>query len=242
MRNIKLTLEYDGTQFVGWQMQSNGRTVQEEITKVVRNVLQEKITLHGAGRTDSGVHARGQVANFLTASTFDLNLLLNALNGNLPDDVCIHAIEEVPEQFRARHDARSRIYKYYVSFAPIAIERYHKWYVKYSLDLELMNVIAASIVGERDFESFCKYASDADHCRCTVTKSEWTPSQSGLVYEIQANRFLHGMVRALVGTMVDMGRGHTPAAAFPDIMAAKDRMNAGMAAPARGLCLEEVIY
>jgi tRNA pseudouridine38-40 synthase len=105
-----------------------------------------------------------------------------------------------------------------------------------------MNVVAASIVGDQDFESFCKYASDADHCRCTVTKSEWIRVRNGLVYEIQSNRFLYGMVRALVGTMVEMGRGHTPAAAFPDIMTAKDRTRAGMAAPAHGLCLEEVIY
>jgi tRNA pseudouridine38-40 synthase len=96
MRNIKLTVEYDGTNFVGWQTQTNGRSVQEEITNVLEQVLQERITLHGAGRTDSGVHARGQVANFLTGSTCDVSLLLNALNGNLPDDVCIHAIEEVP--------------------------------------------------------------------------------------------------------------------------------------------------
>jgi tRNA pseudouridine38-40 synthase len=242
MRNIKLTLEYDGTHFVGWQTQTNGRSVQEEITRVLRQVLQEKTTLHGAGRTDSGVHARGQVANFLTASTFDVNLLLNALNGNLPDDVCILAIEDVPGQFRARHDAKSRIYRYYISLAPIAIERHYRWYVKYSLDVDLMNLIAASIVGERDFESFCKYAADVDHYRCTVMKSEWTLLPGGLVYEIRANRFLHGMVRALVGTMVDMGRGHAPAAAFPDIMLTKDRTRAGMAAPAHGLYLEEVIY
>jgi tRNA pseudouridine38-40 synthase len=242
MRNIKLTLEYDGTHFVGWQTQANGRSVQEEVSKVLRQVLQERITLHGAGRTDSGVHAHGQVANFLTTSTFDVHPLLSALNGNLPDDVCILSIEEVPERFRARHDAKSRVYKYYVSLAPIAIDRRYRWYVKYSLDVDLMNMIAASIIGERDFESFCKYASDVDHYRCTVMKSEWTPLPGGLVYEIRANRFLHGMVRALVGTMVDMGRRHTPAASFPDIMAAKDRTRAGMAAPAHGLYLEEVIY
>jgi tRNA pseudouridine38-40 synthase len=242
MRNIKLTLEYDGTHFVGWQTQANGRSVQEEVTKVLRQVLQEKVTLHGAGRTDSGVHARGQVANFLTTSAFDVSPLLNALNGNLPDDVCILVIEEVPERFRARQDAKSRIYRYYVSLAPIAIARRYQWYVKYSLDVDLMNVIAASIIGDWDFESFCKFAADVDHFRCTVMKSEWTSLRGGLVYEIRANRFLHGMVRTLVGTMVDMGRGHTPAAAFPEIMNARDRTKAGMAAPAHGLFLEEVIY
>ncbi len=242
MRNLKLTLEYDGTDFVGWQTQTNGRSVQEEIAKVLQQVLQEKITLHGAGRTDSGVHAHGQVANFFTVSSLDVNLLRNALNGILPDDVCIHALEEVPEMFRARHDARSRVYRYLISLAPIAIGRRYQWFVKYSLDVDLMKSIALSIVGENDFESFCKYAADVEHYRCTVTKSEWSVTPNGLVYEVRANRFLHGMVRALVGTMVHIGRGHTPAAAFPEMMAAKDRTKAGMAAPAHGLYLEEVIY
>jgi tRNA pseudouridine38-40 synthase len=114
--------------------------------------------------------------------------------------------------------------------------------VKYSLDVDLMNSIAASVVGEHDFESFCKYAAEVDHYRCTVTKSEWAPVPGGLVYEVRANRFLHGMVRTLVGTMVDMGRGHVPASAFPEMMGAKDRTKAGMAAPAHGLCLERVLY
>lgn len=242
MRNLKLTLEYDGTNFVGWQTQTNGRSVQEEVTKVLRQILQEKVILHGAGRTDSGVHARGQVANFLTASAFDAHLLLHALNGNLPDDVCIHSMMDVPETFRARHDATSRVYRYHISLAPIAIARQYHWFVKYSLDTDVLDSIAAMILGEHDFESFCKYAADVDHFRCTVTKSEWTSKPGGLVYEIRANRFLHGMVRALVGTMVEMGRGHTPASTFPDIMAARDRTIAGMAAPAHGLYLQEVIY
>ena len=242
MRNLKLTLEYDGTNFVGWQTQTNGRSVQEEVAKVLRQVLQERIILHGAGRTDSGVHARGQVANFLTTSTFDVNLLLRALNGNLPDDVCIHGIEEVPEQFRARHDAKSRVYRYEISLSPIAIGRQYRWFVKYVLDVDVMNSIAALIVGEHDFESFCKYAAEVEHYRCTVSKSEWISLPGGLAYEIRANRFLHGMVRALVGTMVDLGRGRTSATTFPDILVAKDRTSAGMAAPAHGLYLEEVIY
>jgi tRNA pseudouridine38-40 synthase len=242
MRNIKLTLEYDGTDFVGWQTQSNGRSVQEEVAKVLQQVLQEKVTLNGAGRTDSGVHARGQVASFLTASSLDLDSIRNALNGMLPDDACVLAVEEVPEQFRARHDATSRVYRYSISLKPIAIGRKYQWYVKYTLDLGAMTAIAETILGEHDFESFCKYDSDANHYRCTVTKSEWTASPSGLVYEVRANRFLRGMVRALVGTMVDVGRGHTPAPAFPEIMTAKDRARAGMAAPAHGLCLEEVMY
>jgi tRNA pseudouridine38-40 synthase len=242
MRNIKLTLEYDGTKFVGWQTQANGRSVQEEITKVLQQVLQEKVALNGAGRTDSGVHARGQVANFLTTSLLDLSSIKNALNGMLPDEVCIHAAEEVHESFHARFDARSRTYRYCISLNPVAIGRQYCWFVKYSLNVSAMQDVADSIVGDHDFESLCNYAAEVNHCRCKVEKSEWTARPGGLVYEVKANRFLHGMVRALVGTMVDIGRGHTPAADFPNILAARDRTKAGMAAPAQGLCLEEVIY
>ena len=242
MRNIKLTLEYDGTDFVGWQTQANGRSVQEEIAKVLHHVLQEKVTLNGAGRTDSGVHARGQVANFHTTSSLDLNSIHNALNGMLPDDVCVHSTEEAPEQFHARNDARSRVYRYSISLKAKAIGRKYQWYVRYALDIAAMRTIAEAILGEHDFESFCKYDSDVNHHRCSVMKSEWTASPEGLVYEVKANRFLHGMVRALVGTMVDIGRGYTAASVFLEIMAAKDRARAGMAAPAHGLCLEEVVY
>ena len=242
MRNIKLILEYDGTDFVGWQTQANGRSVQEEITKILERVLQGGITLNGAGRTDSGVHARGQVANFLTTSSLGIDSIRNALNGMLPDDICASSAEEVHERFHARHDARSRVYRYDISITPLAIGRQYRWFVKYSLDLETMQSIAQSIVGEHNFESFCNYAADVEHYRCTVTKSGWVATPTGLAYEVRANRFLHGLVRALVGTMVDIGRGHRPAESFVAIMAARDRTEAGMAAPAHGLCLEEVIY
>lgn len=242
MRNIKLTLEYDGTNFVGWQTQANGRSVQEEINKVLQQVLQEKVTLNGAGRTDSGVHARGQVANFHTTSSLDLNSIKNALNGMLPDDVSVHAAEEVAESFHARFDARSRTYKYCISLDHVAIGRQYCWFVKYSLDLSAMQDVATLILGDHDFESFCNYAAEVSHYHCRVEKSDWVASPGRLVYEVRSNRFLHGMVRALVGTMVDIGRGYTPTAAFPTIMAARDRTKAGMAAPAQGLCLEEVIY
>ncbi len=242
MRNIKLTLEYDGTDFVGWQSQTNGRNVQDEITNVLDQVLQEPITLIGAGRTDSGVHARGQVANFRTNSSLGVSSILNALNGTLPEDIYVHSAIEVDEKFHSRFDARERLYKYYISLIPAAIGRQYQWFVKYDLDLSLLNQVAAQLVGEHDFESFTKSESLVPHHRCTVFKSEWTKMPSMLIYEIRANRFLHGMVRALVGTMVDIGRGYIPVTAFKDIMSAKDRRKAGMAVPPSGLFLEEVSY
>ena len=242
MRNLKIIIEYDGTDFVGWQMQANGRTVQEEITNVLEQVLQQPITLIGSGRTDSGVHARGQVANFRTTSSMGVGSILSALNGILPEDIYVHSVEEVAEEFHARYSARERVYRYYISLRPTPIGRRYQWYVKYDLNVPTMNDVAALIVGDHDFESFCRNGADVDHYRCTVTFSSWTESAETLVYDIRANRFLHGMVRALVGTMVDIGRGFTPASAFAGIMEAKDRRKAGMAAPPHGLFLEEVLY
>ncbi len=242
MRTIKLVLEYDGTSFVGWQHQANGRSVQEEITRVLDQVLQEPITLIGAGRTDSGVHARGQVAGFRTSSAISTGSLLSALNGLLPDDVRIRSVEEVPGEFHARFSARERTYRYYIGLYPVAIGRQYRWYVRYDMNLELMNRVAADVVGDHDFTSFCRSDSEVNHHRCTVHRSFWTSAPGTLTYEVCANRFLHGMVRALVGTMVDIGRGYTPYADFAAIMEAKDRRRAGMAAPPQGLFLEEVTY
>jgi tRNA pseudouridine38-40 synthase len=242
MRTLKLVIEYDGTGFVGWQTQANGRSVQEEIEKVLSGVLQEPVSVMGAGRTDSGVHARGQVGSLATASTMSAASIRAALNGLLPEDIYIAGVEEVPEGFHARYSARERFYRYFISLTPSAINRRYEWFVKYDLHVPAMNRVAASILGEHDFESFCKYAAEVDHYRCTLLGSRWIESPGKLTYEIRGNRFLHGMVRALVGTMVDIGRGYTPEDRFQAIMDAHDRRKAGMAAPPHGLFLEEVVY
>jgi tRNA pseudouridine38-40 synthase len=242
MRTLKLVIEYDGTDFVGWQTQANGRSVQEEIEKVLSSVLQEPVSLIGAGRTDSGVHARGQVGSFTTASAMGSASVFSALNGLLPEDVYIASVEEVPEGFHARYSARERLYRYYISLTPSAINRRYEWYVKYDLHVAAMNRIAASLLGEHDFESFCKHDADVDNYRCTIMTSCWRETPGKLMYEIRGNRFLRGMVRALVGTMVDVGRGYTPVDAFPGIVDARDRRKAGMASPPHGLFLEEVVY
>jgi len=242
MRDIRLVIEYDGTAFVGWQTQANGRSVQEEITKVLDQILQEPINLIGAGRTDSGVHARGQVGSFRTSSSLGLGSIHSGLNGILPEDIYIRSVEEAPPGFHARYDARERVYRYFISLKPTAIGRFYQWYVKYDLHVAAMNVVAGQIVGDVDFESFCKYEADVNHYRCTVMHSAWTQTGEMLIYEIRANRFLHGMVRALVGTMVDVGRGYTAVENFSAILEARDRRKAGMAAPAQGLFLEEITY
>lgn len=242
MRTLKLTIEYDGTDFVGWQSQAEGRTVQDEITKVLEQVLQRPTTIIGAGRTDSGVHARGQVASLRTESQLGTGSLLSALNGLLPDDIVIRSVEEMPPDFHARYSARERVYRYTISLVPAAVGRRYQWYVKYDLHPDSMMQAAAAVVGSHDFEAFSRFDPEAKHYLCTINSSAWTASQDRLQYEIVGNRFVHGMVRALVGTMVDVGRGYTSLDGFAEILGSGDRRRAGMAAPAQGLVLEEVRY
>lgn len=243
MGNIKLVLEYDGTNYVGWQVQPNGPSVQSELKKALEQILQEPISTVAAGRTDAGVHARGQVVSFKSTKSVQLPLLAKGLNAILPVDIVVFSADEVPDDFHARYGARSRTYRYYLSLRPTAIERAYSWYVGgYHLDRGLLDDHAALILGEHDFTSFCKKDTSVDHFRCTVERSSWTETTSNLVYEIRANRFLYGMVRALVGTMVDVARGHRDFSAFSEILSAQDRTKAGVAAPAKGLFLEEVTY
>jgi tRNA pseudouridine38-40 synthase len=242
MRTIKLVIEYDGTDFVGWQEQQNGRSVQEEIAKSLSTVLQHPVTLTGAGRTDSGVHARGQVAHFQTPSSMTAESLDRALSGLLPADIVIRSVEEVHLSFHARYDADSRMYRYYINRAPVAIGSRYSWYVRYALNGEAMNAAAAIICGEHDFEAFSKVGTAYKHFRCTVLRSQWDVFPDTLVYEIRANRFLRGMVRVLVGTMIDVGRGFTSVEDFRTILSSRDRARAGTAAPPHGLFLEDVHY
>lgn len=242
MRGFKLVIEYDGTDFVGWQSQLNGRAVQDEILKALRKILNEEVTLVGAGRTDSGVHARGQVAGIRTMSAITPGKLHAALNGLLPEDVRIISAEEVPASFHARFDATQRRYSYKILLSPGALDRRTSWQLKYTLDVELMRRAATQISGKHDFSAFCKREAEVENHMCTVMLSRWDVTNERLVYHIAADRFIHGMVRALVGTMVDIGRGYTPIEKLEEIIASRDRSAAGTAAPARGLCLEEVLY
>jgi tRNA pseudouridine38-40 synthase len=241
MRNIKLVLEYDGTNFLGWQSQATGRSVQAEITRVLNEILQEPVNLIGAGRTDAGVHARGQVANFRTNSVMDAARIQHALSGLLPDDIVVLSAREVPESFHARFDARERLYRYYISFRRSAIGRQYQWLVWYRVDLKLMKNAASTFIGSHDFEAFSK-CNDLDHHLCNVRSSRWVESEATIFYEIRSDRFVRGMVRSLVGTMVDLGRGRIPWDHFQQILESRDRRRAGDMAPACGLFLEEVVY
>jgi tRNA pseudouridine38-40 synthase len=241
-RNIRLLIEYDGTAYAGWQRQTNGKSIQESIETVLSTVTGEQITIHGAGRTDAGVHARGQVANFRTASSRNCFELMGSLNGMLPDDIVVLEVREAPSDFHARFSAVGRLYTYHIVRRPAAILRNTSWLVQYPLDIELIREATARLVGERDFRSFCRVIADVEHHLCTVSTALWTVVPGGLEFRISANRFLHGMVRAIVGTLIDVGRGATSLEEFSLIIEQRDRTKAGMAAPAKGLVLEKVFY
>jgi tRNA pseudouridine38-40 synthase len=242
MQTIRLIIEYDGTDYVGWQFQLNGRSVQEELEKAIKQILQSDIRITGGGRTDAGVHARGQVASFSVERDVEIDLLAKSMNAVLPENIVIREALEVSLDFNARYDAKKRRYAYFICQEPTAIHRNYCWQVFQKLDFELLKNCAQQIIGEHGFRSFCKVETDLHHHRCTINSAEWKLKDGLLVFEITANRFLHGMVRTLVGTMVNIGRGHTKIEDFKSILEARDRSLAGMSAPAKGLFLEEIIY
>lgn len=242
MPNIRLTIEYDGTDYVGWQFQTNGRSIQEEIEKAIKQILQVDIRVTGAGRTDAGVHARGQVANFFVEGKIEINTLAKSLSSVLPHSIVIREAVEAQLDFNARYDAKRRRYSYSISQEPTAIQRNYCWQVFQKLDIDLMQKCAQQIIGEHGFRAFCKVEDNLHQHSCTITSAEWIKKNKLLIFEITANRFLHGMVRSLVGTMVNVGRGHTKINEFAKILESKDSTAAGMSAPAKGLILEEIYY
>jgi tRNA pseudouridine38-40 synthase len=241
-RNIRLLLEYDGTGFVGWQVQAQGRSVQGELEATLNQLLQENINVIGSGRTDAGVHARGQVANFRTTGGWAVKEIHRALSATLPEDIAVHTVEEVPLDFHSRYNAIERRYQYFISAAKLAVERQYCWYIPCALDLASMNRTSELIKGQHDFEAFSKTDSGISSFVCTVKSAEWRSEDSYLIFQIRADHYVRGMVRALVGTMVDVGRGYRTVEEFSSILLKRDRSKVGTVAPARGLFLEEVRY
>lgn len=242
MRNLSLVIEYDGAAYAGWQRQPDRPTVQAALEEAAAAILRERTTVHGAGRTDAGVHARGQVANFRTSSALDPSRIARGLNALLPPDIAVLSCREADPSFHARFDAVARRYSYVISTVPPALDRGRVWHLRAALDPGPMGEAAAAVRGEHDFSSFCRADAAAVNRRCVVTAAGWTGAGGRLTFSITANRFLHGMVRSLVGTMADVGRGHTTIDAFLRMLASADRRDGGPAAPACGLTLEEVLY
>lgn len=242
MRNIRLTLEYDGTDFCGWQWQPKGRTVQGTLQSALKELLQETPTLIAAGRTDAGVHALGQVVNFKTDNTLDVNSMRLGLNSYLPPDITILEADEVDEKFHARFDAVKRKYRYVISKRPKAIGRQYSWYCKYNLDLDKIKKGSEFLIGKHVFSAFSRVKEDEPHYLCNVESVHWRETEDQIILEICANRFLHNMVRIIVGTMVDVGRGKLASESIKKILEAEERDRAGFTVSQQGLFLEKIYY
>jgi tRNA pseudouridine38-40 synthase len=241
-RRLKLLIEYDGTDFVGWQIQKTGRSVQETIQAAFKQFTGQPAIVVGSGRTDSGVHARGQVAHAVIKTDYPCEKIYEALNGILPDDIAILEVGDTDDTFHARYSALQRRYSYTISTAPCAIDRKVAWYVRYRLNMDVMNECSSSIIGVHDFRAFTKTEAEVDNFQCTVTRAEWNSRGNKFIFRIDANRFLHNMVRAMVGSMVDVGRGYVPVEWFLRALETGSRKDAGPTAPPVGLVLEEVLY
>ncbi len=242
MRNIRIELEYDGTEFCGWQWQPVGRTIQGVLQDAGKQLLQQPIKIIGAGRTDAGVHALGQVANFKCESDLDLSAMRLGLNSYLPEDVRVLSAAEAAERFHSRFDASNRVYRYMISKRPRAIDRKYSWFCKYVLDIPRMKEAAGYLVGSHNFTAFSRINKDEPHYLCDVMSLEWHEVEDEVFMQVRANRFLHNMVRIVVGTLVEVGRGKLSPHDLQDILKAKDRARAGGAVPAHGLFLVNVNY
>jgi tRNA pseudouridine38-40 synthase len=245
MRTVRLTIEYDGTNYRGWQVQAMGLTVQGTIEKKLSLITGETIHLMGSGRTDAGAHALGQVAHFKTESRLDVASLQRALNSLLPSDIVIRKTDEVSEDFHARKGARSKVYVYRIlnRDLPSAFRRRYAWHIPQKLDLEAMKKGTDRLIGEHDFSSFRSAGSSTRTAIRRVFRAEWRKGREGLLrFEIEANGFLKQMVRGIVGTLVEVGKGKIPPEEVEKILDSKDRKKGGPTAPAHGLFLKEVKY
>jgi tRNA pseudouridine38-40 synthase len=246
MKNFKLIIEYDGTNYNGWQRQASDPTVQAEIEQALSVMTRSDITLIGAGRTDAGVHALGQAAHFRCETRLDPEAILKGLNSLLPPDIAICDCRLVPEDFHARFAAQSKIYRYRIlnRAARSAVGRNYRWFIHRKLNVIAMQQAALFIVGRHDFKAFESSGSPRAHTVRHVLAAEWIEEreQGLLTFQIEADGFLRCMVRNIVGTLVETGLGKIPPADVAAILASRDRRRAGTTAPPQGLVMVEVKY
>lgn len=245
-RNIRLLLEYDGTAYHGFQDQADPSlpTIQSTLEAAIAQICHEKVRIQAAGRTDAGVHALGQVVNFHTRASIPTDRFVPALNSVLPDDILVKRAEAVSPSFHARFDATAKTYRYTVDNRPLpsVFTRRYAYHVSQPLDVESMEKAAAYLVGTMDFASFQTSGSSARTSVRTVYSLEVEACEGIITFQVRANGFLYNMVRNIVGTLLEVGKGKLEAEAIPAIVAAADRKYAGPTAPAHGLCLVSVEY
>lgn len=247
MRNLKLILQYDGTEYVGWQRQASGKSIQGLLEDALRPIEGAPVTVHGAGRTDAGVHALGQVASVELSASLDSATLARALNAVLPPDVRVARVETMPADFHARFSATGKIYDYQVVNAPFVSPflRRYVWHVIPRLEIDAMQHAATALHGEHDFAAFQGTGSDVHSTIRTIRRIEWHGSGGAgdpVVMRIEGDGFLRHMVRTIAGTLVEVGLGRWPVAEVEAMLASRDRARAGATAPAAGLLLREVLY
>ncbi len=247
MRTLKIVLQYDGTAYAGWQRQDNGLSVQALLEDALEPIEGSRVVVHGAGRTDAGVHALGQVATVTLAVAMEPPALARALNAILPRDIRVLAVEEAAPGFHARFSAVGKVYEYSIVNAPLVSPFLHKyvWHVIPPIDLETVREASALLVGKHDFAAFQGARAKVISTERTVSKIEWEDRgrpDLPLVMRIEGNGFLRHMVRIIVGTLVDVGVGRWLPSHVTEILASRDRTQAGPTAPAQGLYLVRVNY
>ena len=234
---------YDGSRYHGWQVQPNGITIQSCLESALQTLLRQQIQVTGAGRTDAGVHARKMAAHFDTEQAFDTSLMVRKLNGLLPFDIAVDSIVAVPSEMHARFSATRRTYRYYIHTSKNPFTCRYSLEIHYQLDFERMNEAGRLLTHYQDFGAFCKSGSDVKTTLCQVTHAQWhQTSETEWYFEISANRFLRNMVRAVVGTLIEVGRGRMSLDEFRLVVEGRKRTRAGESMPAKALFLEDVSY
>lgn len=242
MNNYKLTIQYDGTNYSGWQIQDNSNTIQQTVTDKIKILIKEKVNVIGSGRTDSGVHALGQAANFRTECEIDIYKFKHSLNAILPNDISILEMEKTDEKFHARFDARKRTYLYFITnFKSPFFLRYSYFYSE-TPDCSKLNILSKVLLGEKDFSSFARKNTETNNKICNIYEARWKEINGMLIFRIEADRFLHGMVRTIVGTLLKTGKMNCGEDYITEILLSGDREKAGEAAPSNGLFLSKVKY
>lgn len=237
-----IKLAYNGTHYHGWQYQPNAASVQETLNKALSTLLHTEINIMGAGRTDTGVHAREMFAHFDYDSLFDSEKLVYKLNSYLPKDIVVYQIFQVADEAHCRFDATKRTYEYHLNSFKDAFLDEQSWYVNKKLDVDLMNEAAKILLNHTDFQCFSKVNTDVNTFDCTIFEAYWKKENDQLIFTISANRFLRNMVRAIVGTMVNVGLNKISVADVEDIILSKSRKKAGFSVPAHGLYLTKIVY
>ncbi|SKA82376.1 tRNA pseudouridine38-40 synthase [Clostridium sp. USBA 49] len=244
MRNIKLVIEYDGTNYSGWQIQKNATSVQGKLQETLKKITGEDIEVIGCSRTDAGVHARRFVANFKTESKIPYKNFKAALNSNLPSDIVIINSEEVSLDFHSRYSSKGKLYSYTIlnKEEPAAIGRNYVYHYKRKLDVEAMNKACKFFLGTHDFAAFKSSGSSVKNTIRTIQKAYFKVNADKIIFYIEADGFLYNMVRIIVGTLIDVGIHKINPEYVLEIIKSKDRKRASKTVPASGLCLEFVYY